>query len=219
MQLVVLCDFDGTITTLDTAEWVLSKYASYNWRVFDKQFERGEITLEECLNKQFSLVKASKNQILKELEFIVAFREGFKEFAEFCRNSNIPLVIVSAGLDFVIEHFLRKNSVFGLVEICTAKTGKNAEGFRFRFPKVFGVSSQNFKPDVVRFYRERKFKVVFIGDGLADYAAVKKSDFSFAIQGSNLWELCKKHGTSCIEINSFQDLISPLSEIKAQGED
>jgi len=71
MNFVVLCDFDGTITRIDTAEFVLSKFAQGNWRFFSDQFEKGEITLEDCLKKQFALVKVSKKEILNELDSIV----------------------------------------------------------------------------------------------------------------------------------------------------
>jgi 2,3-diketo-5-methylthio-1-phosphopentane phosphatase len=213
MQLVVLCDFDGTITIIDTAEWILSKYAHHDWRVLDKQFEKGEVSLEECLNKQFSNVEVSKSQVLKELEYVVEFRQGFKDFVDFCTYRIIPLVIVSAGLDFVIDYFLRKNGFLGKVEVCAAKTEEKPEGFTFSFPQIFDSPSQNFKPDVVRSYREKGFNVVFVGDGLADYAAAREADFSFAVQGSNLAELCKKHGIKCTEITRFQDLIKPIDGI------
>jgi 2-hydroxy-3-keto-5-methylthiopentenyl-1-phosphate phosphatase len=213
MRLVVLCDFDGTITIVDTAEWILSKYAHHDWRGLDKQFEKGEVSLEECLNKQFSNVQVSKNQVLKDLENVVVFRQGFKDFVEYCRHRGIPIVIVSAGLDFVIDYFLRKNGFLGKVEVCTAKTEEKPEGFTFSFPQIFDGPSQNFKPDVVRSYREKGFKVVFVGDGLADYAAAREADYSFAVQGSNLAGLCKQHGMKCTEMTRFQELIKPIDEI------
>lgn len=36
MSAVVLCDFDGTITNVDTGELVLHKFAEGDWRIFDE---------------------------------------------------------------------------------------------------------------------------------------------------------------------------------------
>ena len=115
MKVVVLCDFDGTITKIDTAEFVLAKFAHGNWQDFNKQLESSKITLEETLRMQFALVKASRAQILDALKNAVTFRPDFAELAEYCSKNSIPLVIVSAGLDFVIKHFLKLNGWENLV--------------------------------------------------------------------------------------------------------
>jgi len=206
-NLVVLCDFDGTITTIDTAEWVLSKFAQGNWRQFDKKFKKNEITLEECLNRQFSLVSASKKQILQELNDLVVFRSNFKELAEYCKKNHVPLIVVSAGLDFVIEHFLELNDCLDLVEVCAAKTTFTDNGIKLVFPTLLDTASENIKDDAVRRYKSRNKTVIYIGDGLADCTAAKVADYSFAIEGSKLAKLCAKQGIHCRIITDFQEII------------
>ena len=213
MNLVALCDFDGTVTKIDTAEWVLAKFAQGDWRQFERQFEKGEIRLEECLNKQFSLVKASEEQILEELKKVVSFRPNFKKFGEFCRQNSIPLIIVSAGLDFVIKHFLQANNCLDLVEVCAAKTTFSSEGIKFTFPALFDNSSDNFKHDMVKHYKSQNKKVMYIGDGLADYAGAKDADFAFVIEGSRLAKLCKTRGIPCKSITDFQEIMEAIRKI------
>jgi len=216
MKLVVLCDFDGTITTVDTAEWVLARFTQGDWRQFDRQFENGKITLEECLNKEFSLMRASEEQILEELKDVVTFRPSFKKLAECCKKNRIPLIIVSAGLDFVINHFLKINNCQDLVEVYTAKTAFSTNGIRFTFPTLFDRTSDNFKHDMVRHYKSHGRKVVYVGDGLADYAAAKDADYSFAIEGSRLAKLCKSHGIPCGNMTDFQEVIEAIRKIGFQ---
>jgi 2-hydroxy-3-keto-5-methylthiopentenyl-1-phosphate phosphatase len=214
MNLAVLCDFDGTVTTIDTAEFVLERFAQGDFRTFDRQFERGKMTLEECLNKQFSLVNASRNQILAELKDQVVFRRNFKKMAEHCKEHLIPLVIVSAGLDFVVKHFLKLNNCLDLVNICTPKTAFSASGIRFTFPTLFDRTSENFKQDLVRWYKSQDKKVIFIGNGVADFPAIKDADYAFVIRSSRLAKLCESREMACEEIAEFQQVIEAICKIE-----
>jgi 2,3-diketo-5-methylthio-1-phosphopentane phosphatase len=218
MDLIVLCDFDGTITTIDTAEFILARFAQGNWRLFERQFENGKITLEECLTRQFSLVRASEKQILEELKGVVTFRLDFRKLAECCKENHIPLIIVSAGLDFVIQHFLKLNHCQDLVEVYAAKTAFSANGIRFTFPTLFYKSSDNFKHDIVKHYESQGRKVVYIGDGLADYNPAKDANYSFAIEGSKLARLCKSHGIPCKNITDFHKVIEAVCKILPHDE-
>jgi len=213
MNLVVLCDFDGTITTVDTAEWVLARFAQGDWRLFDRQFEKGETTFEECLNSQFSLVKASKKQILHELKDIVVFRSNFKKLAEYCKENHIPLTIVSAGLDFVINYFLELNSCSHLVKVCAAKTSFTSNGIKLVFPTLFDRASDNIKDDAIRRCKSHNRRAIYVGDGLADYGAAKVADYSFAIEGSRLAKLCRGRGVQCRTIIDFQEIIEAIRKI------
>ena len=215
MNVVVLSDFDGTVTTVDTAEWVLTHFAQGDWKLFERQFERGEITINESLTKEFSLVKASKEQILKELNDVVIFRPNFKKLAEHCKEKGLSLTIVSAGLDFVIRRFLKLENCLPLVEVCTPKTIFNAGHISFIFPKTHDKSSVNFKQDFVRRCKNQGIKTVYIGDGQADFPAVRDADIPFAIQGSKLAGLCSGHGIPCKEITDFQTVIEVIDEIKS----
>ena len=210
MNFVVLCDFDGTITRIDTTEFVLSKFAQGNWQFFSDQFEKGEITLEDCLKKQFALVKVSKKEILNELDSIVAFRPNFGKLAKYCKENLIPLTVVSAGLDFVIKHFLELNNWQNLVETYTAKTKWTARSVKLDFPKPFDKASVNFKHDLVKQRRNQGKKVIYIGDGSGDYAAAKDADCLFAIKGSRLEELCENHGVSHKSVTDFLEVVTAM---------
>ena len=212
-EIAVLCDFDGTITTIDTAEFVLARFAEGNFQRFNRLFEKGEIALEECLNKQFSLVKVSKRKIIGELDKRVIFRPNFRELAVTCKQKDTPLVIVSAGLDFVIEHFLKVNDCLDLVEVYSPNAKFSHDGISFTFPELCDQSSINFKQDIVRHGKNQGKFVIFVGDGLADLPAAKDADTVFAIKGSRLSKLCKKTGVECKEMMDFREVIDAVPRI------
>jgi 2-hydroxy-3-keto-5-methylthiopentenyl-1-phosphate phosphatase len=210
---VVLCDFDGTITEIDTAEFVLDKFAQGDWRAIEALFEKGEITLEECLRRQFSLVKISREQMLNALENVATFRLGFEEFARYCKDTGVLLVIVSAGLDFVIKHFLKVKNWKNFATIYMPKSRVTIRGIEFKFPKCYYRTSVNFKHDLVKRYKVQGFKVIFIGDGSADFAAATEADFAFAIKGSKLEKLCEKEKIPHISVRNFLETLESIRKI------
>lgn len=87
MTFAVLCDFDGTIVDIDTCVYILEKFAGEDWRIYDKQFEKGEMTLEECLQNQFSTVVVPETRILDEIQLVTNVRIDFAELVEYCKAS------------------------------------------------------------------------------------------------------------------------------------
>ena len=212
-SLAALSDFDGTIVDIDTSVFVLTRFAKEDWRIFDEQFEKGEITLEECLQQQFSTVRTSKTRILKEIERIPSLRPNFDRMAQFCKTQRIPLIIVSAGLDFVINHFLEQKGLQKLVEVYAPKARITATGIKFTFPKLLDKASVSFKDDLVRYYKKQGKKTVYIGDGFADFNPARNADFSFAIKGSKLAELLRNDGIPHEEISDFREVVEALQKL------
>ncbi len=210
MSLVLLCDFDGTITNLDTAFFLLDKFVEGDWRIFDLQYRIGEITLEECMQEQYSMFDVPKHLMLKELEKVVSFRSNFNKLIDYCRIQNIPFIIVSAGLDFVINHFLKQKGLTNSIKVHSVKTTITENGVKLAFPKLFNKDSTNFKDDLVRYYKKKGSHVVYIGDGTSDYPAIKNADYRFSIKNSRLAELCRKNKISHQEIDDFQEVINAL---------
>ncbi|MFX0092652.1 MAG: MtnX-like HAD-IB family phosphatase [Candidatus Hodarchaeota archaeon] len=212
MKLAILCDFDGTIVDLDTAEFLLNKFAEGNWEIFDLQLERGEITLKECMQKQFSMLKAPKDVMLKELEAVANFRPNFEKFVKYCETHGFPFIIVSAGLDFAIKYFLKLKGWANLIRVHAAKTRFLEDGIEFDFPKLWDITSIDFKEDLVKHFKTQGYKVVYIGDGISDYTAVRRANFSFVIKDSNLANLCKKEEILYHEITDFQEVINSIND-------
>jgi 2-hydroxy-3-keto-5-methylthiopentenyl-1-phosphate phosphatase len=207
----LLCDFDGTVVSIRTVEFLLDKFVEGDWILYDSQYRRGEITLEECMQRQISMVHAPKHAMLRELEKVVNFRPNFNKLVEYCRVKAIPFIIVSAGLDFVIRHFLKKKGLGDLTEVYTAKTKFTDNGIKLFLPELMDETSLDFKEDLVKIYKSNGFKVFYIGDGTSDFNAARHADFIFAIRGSELNDLCKREFIPHKEINDFREVIDTLN--------
>jgi 2,3-diketo-5-methylthio-1-phosphopentane phosphatase len=208
--LAVLCDFDGTIAKIDTAEFALQRFANGNWKRYDDQLDEGKITLEECMAREFALVKVSKAEIASEVGRAATLRPAFGKLVDYCEARHIPLVIVSAGLDFVVREILRRNGWEDRLEIRVPRSRFTPEGIRFLFPRLKFNSSQNFKDDTVVHYHRLGRRVAYVGDGSPDFAAVKAADLAFTVRGSKLSTLCDKEGLPHKDISDFADVVRGL---------
>jgi HAD superfamily phosphoserine phosphatase-like hydrolase len=190
---------------------LLSKFAVGDWQTINGQFEDAKLTLAECLRQQFKLVPASREEILETLKNVVEFRPGFKELAEYCKSCHFSLTIVSAGLDFIIDHYLKLKGLDELASTYTAKAILTPNKIEFTFPDLFDRTSSNFKQDLVRQCKNQGKQVVYIGDGSGDYDAAE-ADCVFAIKDSSLATLCKKNRVNCTLIDDFREVVEKLEK-------
>jgi 2,3-diketo-5-methylthio-1-phosphopentane phosphatase len=210
MECVVLTDFDGTMVTIDTAQYVLDKFADRSWRIIDEQVERGELTFEESLAREFAMLKVPESMMLSALDPVTHFRPNFDKLVQYCKELGFPITVVSGGLDFSIRHFLEQKSWLGSLEIYCPKAQRTENGIIISFPNRFDQNSTNFKDDLVRYHKDKGKKVVYVGNGSGDYPAAKIADLPLAIKGSRLAQLCRKGHVACTEITDFQEVVESI---------
>jgi 2-hydroxy-3-keto-5-methylthiopentenyl-1-phosphate phosphatase len=213
MNLVILSDFDGTIVTIDTAAYALQKFADGDWKAVEDEFERGEITFEECLRKQFTMLKVPERKLLDELDHVTVLRPNFGNFVQFCEEQKIPVIIVSGGLDFYIHHFLRGEGLFDHLSIRAPKAKFTINGIQVTFPELSDKGSVNFKDDLVRYHRKLGDRVIYVGNGLGDYPPVRSANFSFVIKDSALAKMCRNTDLPFKEIEDFRDAIETVRHL------
>ncbi len=210
MKLAVLSDFDGTVTLNDTFENVLARFGEGDWRTIHDQYVRGEITLEECVRRQGAMVQVPSSQILSYLDGVTEFRPNFDKLIEFCKANHFPLVIVSAGLDFVIKHLLTRKKFEDKVELFAASAKCTPTGIKFKWPKPRSNRSMNLKDDMVRYYKQKADTVAYIGDGRWDLHALRNADRRFVIKNSKLAELIREQEIQATSIIDFQEVVKSL---------
>jgi len=206
-------DFDGTIVNTDTAQIALDRFGDPDWMRIDRALERGEVSFEESLRLEFATLAAPPDSIIAEVSRFTSLRPNFGRLIEYCRKINLPLTVVSGGLDFCIRHFLDRDDWLSFVNI-QAPTSHFAgrSGYTLTFPAVVGGGWTNFKDGLVRHEKTKGTRVFFVGNGFGDLSAAKEATFAFAIRGSRLAELCLEHGLPHEEIDDFQEVAESLSQ-------
>ncbi|MDP2920174.1 MAG: HAD-IB family phosphatase [Dehalococcoidia bacterium] len=205
---LVQCDFDGTVTVKDMSFLLLDEFAGPAWRELDDEYVAGKITVGRFNELAFNMVKASRQEMLDFLAFHTALRPGFREMAEYCRQRNIRLVVVSNGLDFYIDDIFRKEGISG-VEYHAAETSFYPGGLKVRYVSPEGkVLDSAFKESYLLKHLAEGYRVAYIGDGRSDFLPAKQCQRVFAT--GTLLELCQSDGVSCMPFSSFKEIINEL---------
>lgn len=206
----VLCDFDGTITLIDTAEYILDKFAEGDWRGVEHLLESGQMTIDESMKRQFEMITLPRYAIIEELDKVVKARAGFDTLLGSCGAGERRLRITSAGLDFYIHHFLEANGWSGLIDVVAPQVIDDGNGLRFEFPRKMHPAARNFKEDAVLAEQAKGNKVAYIGDGTSDLWAALSADLAFAVKGSKLDRLLDKAGCLHYRFTHFQEVVDRL---------
>ncbi len=197
MSLAVLTDFDGTVAETDASYAVLEKFGDKEWMKIEKEALEYRITILEALELQARMVKASPEEASVYLREKVKPREGFREFANWCRDNDIHLEICSDGFGWTIENLLSYWCLDWIPWTSNATIPKK-EGWEITFPyrREGCPINANCKCSHYERLKERYDKVLFIGDGTTDECVAKKAEIVFA--RDKLLEICKRDGIDCI---------------------
>ena len=215
MKPVIFCDFDGTITNSDNIISIMEHFAPPGWEELKDGVLQQTISISEGVGKMFALLDSSlKPEIIRHVREHAGIRPGFKEFVEYTKQAEIPLYIVSGGMDFFIEPLLQ-----GLVpaeHVYCNFAHFNQAKIHIEWPHECDDHCDNgcgcCKPTIMRQVSDQEDYRVVIGDSVTDFEAAKLADF--VIARDRLLEKCKQSGISHQGFETFYQVIDILKEIE-----
>lgn len=211
-KFAVFCDFDGTITEKDNIISIMQNFAPSEWIQVKDQILAQEITNQEGVGKMFSLLPSRlRNKIAHFTVQNASIRPGFQEFIDFLNEHDIPLFIVSGGIDFFVEPILKRFGPFaGLYCNGADFSGENIE---ILWPYSCDDYCSNgcgcCKPSVIRKLEGNRFYKIVVGDSITDLEAAKQADYVLA--RDFLEDKCRELG---IRFDSFETFFDCIESIK-----
>jgi 2,3-diketo-5-methylthio-1-phosphopentane phosphatase len=105
---IFFTDFDGTITQLDSNDYMF-EHIGAGPEVRKTAFAdvmHGRRTFREMFREQMDQVTLPFDKCIELLLANIKLDEGFKEFFVWARDNNVPIVVVSGGMEPVIRALL-----------------------------------------------------------------------------------------------------------------
>lgn len=235
MKTIILCDFDGTITTHDTLVRILDTFAGPAWRTIDKRIISEESGNRISLKQKFSLCdpkKATKEAIVCLLKEEIEIDPYFKPFLEFLERENCEFLILSGGFSICIDIILKKYNLENLPYYANkllfpryarqntihdgVPQSETTAGEKDKLDIEYPYSAENCrecgncKTMHLNRYRSMGYYIIYIGDSATDRCPARYADLVFA--KGYLSNYCLKEKISHVRYETFADIQACLTE-------
>ncbi len=172
-------DFDGTIASIDVCEAMVNTFAKNGWQEINKKWESKELSTVECARETLKLFTTGNIKDLLSLAEKARIDPGFHDFLAFCKERRFPVVILSDGYSFYIEHLLNREGL---------KLPYYANKMLFMPRLDIETPYSSFtcdlcgvcKLELIKKLKKPNQKAVYIGDGYSDFCPAKSADIVFA---------------------------------------
>ncbi|KIY69808.1 hypothetical protein CYLTODRAFT_420371 [Cylindrobasidium torrendii FP15055 ss-10] len=232
-KFVVLSDWDGTITTKDSNDFMTDTLGMgvEGRRQLNHDILTEKDTFRDGFRKMMESVVAnghSYEECKEHLRANIQLDPGFLEFYNFCKANDIPIIIVSSGMEPTIRAVLSN-----LLPAEAAETipiiSNDAEylddtpehkkwTIKYRHPSSgFGHDkSQSIIPYTSLPPDERPV-TIFFGDGVSDMSAAKHADHLFvklkSFGENDLAAYCTREGIPHRTFTDFSDVVPVVREM------
>ncbi|NET89220.1 MAG: HAD-IB family phosphatase [Kamptonema sp. SIO1D9] len=209
----VYCDFDGTITAVETFAGMLKEFApEMSAKIMPQLYER-KLTLRVGVRQMLESIPARQYQAVIDYANDKPIRPGLTELVDFLDSKNIPFYVVSGGLrDMVIrvlsrENEARKPLISRVAGIAAVDVDNNGE--YLQVASEFEADTELVAKVRVMDKYPAKEKIA-IGDSITDFNMALKADLVFA--RDRLIEYLESEGKPYLPWNNFFDIRDTLAQ-------
>ncbi|MHB0874485.1 MAG: HAD-IB family phosphatase [Anaerolineae bacterium] len=220
---VILCDFDGTITTDDVTDGLCRLYLPSlreDMRRLSRLWHEGQVSATEYSEYAYGAMNLHKTQVDAYLEG-VAVSPGLDRLLALADRQGWEFQVLSSGYSYYIEAVLGR---LGLsLPYVANRLGFDGEGRvvvehlanddptcnRYKHPCT------GCKPVVWDEWKRRGYRIAFVGDGVSDYcvaerfvAAAAPGDLLFAKAG--LRRYCEERAIAALPFETLEDVAAVL---------
>jgi len=210
MKIIFLIDFDGTITKVDTVELMIKNFAKDGWQYYEHLWENGQISTEECAINTLKLMSVSEYKLLSLLN-TVQIDDYFISFLDFCKKNNLEAVIVSDGYDFNIKAIMKKYNFY--IDYFSNRLWFENDSIKVEFTYKNKECDKcgMCKLNILQKYKDKGYKVFYIGDGYSDFCVSDYADIVFA--KGVLKKYCEEKNIKFFSFHNFNDIIKKIEAI------
>ena len=181
-NLLIACDFDGTITERDTLHLIVERFGERGlWDAIVPRLRAGELTVQQAMQLEFDSVRATRDEVVGMVLSEARLRAGFRELVDWSAARGHQLVVLSSGFRTVIDPLLAHWGFTGLdVEGNDARFTRR--GCTLLWADRGGRCELCGRPCKRHDLRARagSRRVVYVGDGISDRCVSRIADLVFA---------------------------------------
>jgi 2-hydroxy-3-keto-5-methylthiopentenyl-1-phosphate phosphatase len=210
-RLLVLLDYDGTVTAHECNDLVLQNLTGDAWRQPEAALQRGLIGHAECFSRQVAMVTVPREQYIAQAVAAAELAPGFDEFLRALHEAGARTAVVSAGFREAIETVWRRNAL-PPVEFFASELRGDQPPYRLVLDPALGdcpvCGPGACKGVLARSLRRQGDLLAVFGDADSDLCMAREADVIFA--RGRLMQLCQREGLPYRPLADFRDALADL---------
>ena len=173
------CDFDGTITAIDTFDLLMQDAYGDFWRQLKADLLGFRLTLREAMDQLGAVLTARRLRAMEERMATFAPRPGFLPFLDAMHQARIPVVVVSGGFLPLVEAVLREHRHRFRAVVAGLPVPHHQGGDRHHIHSPYS-SGEELVAKALVMKRYGQGRTIAIGDGITDLRMAEAADVVFA---------------------------------------
>ncbi|PSN62015.1 2-hydroxy-3-keto-5-methylthiopentenyl-1-phosphate phosphatase-like protein [Corynespora cassiicola Philippines] len=224
-KFIFFTDFDGTITLQDSNDFLTDTigFGREKRRQLNLDCLEDRINFRDSFQQMMDSVTRPYNECIQYLVDNIKLDPYFKEFFEWALANNVPVVVLSSGMEPVIKALLKalvgpdaeKMQVLG--NFAGPRPGKSIDeegGWQIIFRHPESGFGHDKSVDLRRYSsldEDVRPTMFYAGDGVSDLSAARETDLLFAKKGHDLISYCAREN---VPFTVFEDWSSILAKCK-----
>jgi len=206
---IVFCDFDGTITAVETFAGMLKEFAPELSAILMPQMYDRTLTLREGVKQLLESIPSQKYPEILNYAATKEIRTGLPELLDFLESKKVPFVIISGGIEGMVETVLRNHNLRERVTAISAVKLDTQNEYLQVKSEFEGGTELVAKVKVMAKYPAQE--TVAIGDSVTDINMALKADIVFA--RDRLVDYIKIENKTYVPWDNFFDVRDHLAKI------
>lgn len=211
-RVLILCDFDGTVSTKDTVNRLVRSHVNDpEWRFHVKRYLRGDTGSKGVYEAVAHMMRMNQDDLDKFVSEHAELDPHFPAFLDWARSQDIDIKIVSDGFDATIKTLFARHGLNNL-EIF-ANSLSFLEDDRIEIGTPYSNSECGIcgtcKLAVLNRFRNSYDKIILIGDGESDRHAASEADMVLALK--DLFIYCARNDIPAVRMKNFKEAVTLLT--------
>ena len=211
LPLILVLDFDGTITERDIGDEICERFAHESWKDIDDLWVKNEITLPEAQRRMWALARCTRDEAVQHARDVGHPRPGLHALLDAVQHAGGEVWLASGGFDFYVEALLAEQSPrFTRRYYNTTRFSDGNVEVTFPHDHLACDRCAVCKGKVCDQAKALAQRVIFVGDGSSDRCAVGRCDALFAVEGGILDRHCTERGADVTRFRTFDEVTRAL---------
>ncbi|CAK7240720.1 MAG: hypothetical protein STHCBS139747_002167 [Sporothrix thermara] len=238
-QYIFFTDFDGTITLQDTNDY-MTDHIGFGAELREKgnaDVLHGRRHFRDSFKEMMDSIRTTSfDDCIALLKANIKLDPHFETFFEWADKKNVPIVILSGGMEPVIRgllsNWLGEDAVRRRLQIVSNNVEAREPGVKDLYKDAGGWQlvyhddspfGHDKSIEIRKYSRssvdgsvlpaDQRPVIFYAGDGVSDLSAARETDLMFAKAGKDLVDYCKRENVPYTEFHDFSDIARTVEDI------